>query len=214
MSCTDVCQTPISFAMVSDQKLVVLVLSSLDYQDMIKGRCTWNEAEQQWQGCNFVFLLLSKAQVDGTFKATVDLRHLPQADATLHFIIYNDGVLDATVKSGFYRTISGNADGPGEQPDDVNPNFVSCNPSLSKVWEGSASECTEQHEGGACAWCNIRANGEDRPSCVFRDGVSCDEMADSPFTQTYCNIGFSCPASAVSVSSIPFFLFSLYLLFN
>lgn len=196
--------------MVSDQKLVVIVLSSLDYQDMIRGKCTWNEAEQQWQTCNFVFLVISKAQPDGTFKATIDLRHLPQADSTLHFMIYNDGVLDATVKSGFYRTITGNGP-PGTQPDEANPDFVSCNPSGSKIWEGSPAECFEQHEGGLCAWCNIRANGADRASCVFRDGMACPEMADSPFTQTYCNIGFECAGSVASVTLLALAAFLLLL---
>jgi hypothetical protein len=206
------CQTPISFSIRADQKLVVLVLASLDYQAMLSGKCVWLEAEQLWQNCNYAYLMISKLQPDNSYLAAFNLNRLPQDDSTLHFMIYNDGVVDATVISGFYRTING-APTPGNTPDDPNPDFVSCNPSGKMVWEGSPSDCVEQHEGGSCAWCNIRANGAERASCVFRDGLSCVDMAESPFTGTYCNIGFECPGSILSISLL-LVLLNLLLIFS
>lgn len=161
---------------------------------MRRGACRWRESTQQWEDCGSVVVATSDLQTDGSYKALVELIDIPQPASTLYFMIYNDGFVDATVNVGFFRTLS------SQPPSSQNPDFVSCNPTLSEIWEGTASECVDQHGGDVCAWCKVHANGVWRESCIFRDGLSCTDIWESPFTLSYCNAGFKCPASTVSLS--------------
>jgi hypothetical protein len=80
-------------------------------------------------------------------------------------------------------------------------------------WKTSAQRCTDQYDGGRCAFCVGRGNNMESRTCIDRMGMDCNEIFNSPERKSWCNMEFECTGSSLAVPVIVLILAMVALFF-
>jgi len=92
-------------------------------------------------------------------------------------------------------------------------NFLNGACSDGGQWVGSPYKCTDQYDGGRCAFCVGRASNTESRTCIDRQGMECNAIFNSPERKSWCNMEFECTGSSIAAPILVLILAIVALLF-